>query len=121
MVSGVRRICALDFTDRDVAAPDRETMDDQGIDFEPNDRIFFMFGSANRDEQYFDRGDVFDVTRDTSKSIAFRTGPHFSPALGLRGRWSLTSRYQQSSDPSKICGLLMTSRFALAAGRFAAC
>ncbi len=49
----------------------------RGIDFEPNDRIFFMFGSANRDEQYFDRGDVFDVTRDTSKSIAFGAGPHF--------------------------------------------
>jgi cytochrome P450 len=49
----------------------------RGIDFEPEDRIFFMFGSANRDEQYFDRPDQFDVTRDTSKSIAFGAGPHF--------------------------------------------
>jgi cytochrome P450 len=47
------------------------------IEFEPEDRIFFMFGSANRDESYFDRGDVFDATRDTSKSIAFGAGPHF--------------------------------------------
>jgi cytochrome P450 len=49
----------------------------RGIEFAPDDRIFFMFGSANRDEQYFARGDVFDVTRDSSKSIAFGAGPHF--------------------------------------------
>jgi hypothetical protein len=49
----------------------------RGIDFAPEDRIFFMFGSANRDEAVFARGDEFDVTRDTSKSIAFGAGPHF--------------------------------------------
>ena len=49
----------------------------RGIDFEPEDRIFFMFGSANRDERVFQRGGEFDVTRDTSKSIAFGAGPHF--------------------------------------------
>jgi cytochrome P450 len=49
----------------------------RGIDFEPEDRIFFMFGSANRDERVFERGDQFDITRDTSKSIAFGAGPHF--------------------------------------------
>jgi cytochrome P450 len=49
----------------------------RGIDFEPDDRVFFMFGSANRDEHYFDRADQFDVSRDTSKSIAFGAGPHF--------------------------------------------
>jgi cytochrome P450 len=47
------------------------------IDFEPEDRIFFMFGSANRDERVFDHADQFDVSRDTSKSIAFGAGPHF--------------------------------------------
>jgi cytochrome P450 len=47
------------------------------IALEPEDRIFFMFGSANRDEAHFDRGDAFDITRDTSKSIAFGAGPHF--------------------------------------------
>jgi cytochrome P450 len=49
----------------------------RGIDLEPEDRIFFMFGSANRDERVFDRADPFDVSRDTSKSIAFGAGPHF--------------------------------------------
>jgi cytochrome P450 len=49
----------------------------RGIAFEPEDRIFLMFGSANRDEQYFDRADQFDIRRDVSKSIAFGAGPHF--------------------------------------------
>lgn len=49
----------------------------QGIDLEPGDRVFFMFGSANRDEAHFDHADRFDITRDTSKHIAFGAGPHF--------------------------------------------
>ena len=48
-----------------------------GVDFEPEDRIFFMFGSANRDEACFADPDIFDVMRDTSKSIAFGAGPHY--------------------------------------------
>jgi cytochrome P450 len=47
------------------------------IDFEPEERVFLMFGSANRDEKHFDRPDEFDIRRDTSKSIAFGAGPHF--------------------------------------------
>jgi cytochrome P450 len=49
----------------------------RGIDFEPDERVFFMFGSANRDEKHFDRADRFDITRDVSKSVAFGAGPHF--------------------------------------------
>jgi cytochrome P450 len=48
-----------------------------GVDFKPEDRVFFMFGSANRDEACFDRADQFDITRDTQKSIAFGAGPHY--------------------------------------------
>ena len=48
-----------------------------GVDFEPEDRVFFMFGSANRDEACFEAPERFDVTRDTSKSIAFGAGPHY--------------------------------------------
>jgi hypothetical protein len=48
-----------------------------GIDFEPEDRVFFMFGSANRDEACFAEPDSFDITRDTQKSIAFGAGPHY--------------------------------------------
>ena len=48
-----------------------------GVDFEPEDRVFFMFGSANRDEACFADPDRFDITRDTAKSIAFGAGPHY--------------------------------------------
>lgn len=48
-----------------------------GVTFEPEERIFFMFSSANRDEAHFSDADRFDITRDTSKHIAFGAGPHF--------------------------------------------
>src|SRR5258708_14515335 len=51
-----------------------------GVDFVPEDRVFFMFGSANRDEACFGDPDRFDITRDTSKSIPFSAGPHYSTA-----------------------------------------
>ncbi len=49
----------------------------QGVDFEPETRVFFMFGSGNRDETVFADPHVFDITRDTSPSLAFGAGPHF--------------------------------------------
>ena len=48
-----------------------------GVDFAPDNRVFLMFGSANRDEAHFADADKFDLTRDTAKSIAFGAGPHF--------------------------------------------
>jgi cytochrome P450 len=48
-----------------------------GVEFEAEDRVFFMFGSANRDEACFAAPERFDITRDTSKSIAFGAGPHY--------------------------------------------
>jgi cytochrome P450 len=48
-----------------------------GVDFAVDDRVFLMFGSANRDEAHFENADRFDLTRDTAKSIAFGAGPHF--------------------------------------------
>ncbi|MGI9478340.1 MAG: cytochrome P450 [Hyphomicrobiaceae bacterium] len=45
--------------------------------FEPDDRVFLMFGSGNRDETVFERPDAFDVTRDVAKSISFGAGPHY--------------------------------------------
>ncbi len=48
-----------------------------GIDFSPEDKVFFMFGSANRDEAVFAEPQRFDITRDLQKSIPFGAGPHF--------------------------------------------
>ena len=47
------------------------------VEFEPEERVFLMFGSANRDEKHFDHAEAFDISRDVSKSIAFGAGPHF--------------------------------------------
>ena len=47
------------------------------IDFFEDDKVFFMFSSANRDEQHFENSQQFDINRDVSKSIAFGAGPHF--------------------------------------------
>jgi hypothetical protein len=48
-----------------------------GVGFEEDERVFLMFGSANRDEAHFDRPEVFDVTRDTKMALTFGAGPHF--------------------------------------------
>lgn len=47
------------------------------IVFEPEERVFLMFGSANRDETHFENADRFDLRRDAGKSVAFGAGPHF--------------------------------------------
>lgn len=47
------------------------------VAFEPDERVFLMFSSANRDEAHFEAPERFDVARDVSKSIAFGAGPHF--------------------------------------------
>lgn len=48
-----------------------------GITFAPEDRVFFMFGSAGRDEDHFTAPDTFDVSRNTQSAISFGAGPHF--------------------------------------------
>ncbi|MEL7116720.1 MAG: cytochrome P450 [Pseudomonadota bacterium] len=68
-----RWISPIGMSPRRVAQP--ETLD--GVTFEPDTRVFFMFGSGNRDESVFEAPEQFDLTRDTSKSIAFGAGPHF--------------------------------------------
>lgn len=47
------------------------------VDFAAESRVFFMFGSANRDEDVFERAAAFDITRNTSKAVSFGAGPHF--------------------------------------------
>ncbi len=48
-----------------------------GIELEPEDKVFLMFGSGNRDETIFTRPEVFDITQNSGPSIAFGAGPHF--------------------------------------------
>jgi len=48
-----------------------------GVDFAPEERVFLMFASANRDEACFAQADEFDARRNLSAAIAFGAGPHF--------------------------------------------
>ncbi|MGI9614045.1 MAG: cytochrome P450 [Acidimicrobiales bacterium] len=48
-----------------------------GVRFETDERVFLMFGSANRDEAHFVTPERFDARRDTSAALAFGAGPHF--------------------------------------------
>lgn len=47
------------------------------VTFEADELIFFMFGSACRDEAHFAQPDQFDITRNTGPAIPFGAGPHF--------------------------------------------
>lgn len=49
----------------------------EGVQLEKGERVFFMYSGANRDPRVFDTPEVFDITRDTTPSLAFGAGPHF--------------------------------------------
>ena len=49
----------------------------ESIEFKKNERIFFMFGSGNRDEDVFNSPEMFNITRKLIASLAFGAGPHF--------------------------------------------
>ncbi len=68
-----RWISPIGMSPRRVARKDKVN----GVDFEPGSRVFFMFGSGNRDEGVFECPEIYDISRDTGSSLAFGAGPHF--------------------------------------------
>ena len=54
-----------------------------GVDFLENDKVFFMFGSGNRDEEFFQNPENFDISQDKSHSISFGAGPHFCAGAAI--------------------------------------
>ena len=70
----------------------------KSITLHPQDRVFFMFGSAGRDETYFSAPDTFDISRITQPAISFGAGPHFcagaSAARCLIGEVALPLAFQ---------------------------
>jgi len=48
-----------------------------GVSFNVEERVFFMFGSANRDEDHFSEPDTYDLGRNTRAALSFGAGPHF--------------------------------------------
>ena len=69
----VRFVAPIAMSPRRVARRDTAC----GVTFEPDDLIFFMFGSACRDEAHFTNPDQFDIARNTGPAIPFGAGPHF--------------------------------------------
>ncbi len=74
-----RWISPIGMSPREIARPDTVN----GIRFDPGERVFFMYGSGNRDEAHFPDPDRFDITRDTRASLAFGAGPHFCAGASI--------------------------------------
>ena len=68
-----RWISPIGMSPRRVAKPHRIGK----MNFLKNDRVFFMFGSGNRDEECFEYPDQFNIAQDRSNTITFGAGPHF--------------------------------------------
>ena len=66
-------------------SPRRATQDVEinGTPIPKDARVFFMFASANRDEDVFPNPDQFDLTQDASRHIAFGAGPHFCAGAAI--------------------------------------
>jgi cytochrome P450 len=68
-----RWISPIGMSPREVARADAVN----GVEVRPGERVFLMYGSANRDEMAFTDPDRFDPWRDSSAAIPFGAGPHF--------------------------------------------
>jgi cytochrome P450 len=54
----------------------------RGVDMKKGDKVVFLYGSANRDEDIFENADTFDVGRTVNPHLAFGGGgPHL--CLGM--------------------------------------
>lgn len=86
-----RWIAPIGMSPRQIA----QTHSVRDVTLEIDDRVFFMFGSANRDEDHFGNADQFDLARDPSKHIAFGAGPHF-----CAGAWASKCLIAEVALPS---------------------
>jgi len=77
-----------------------KTFEYGGVSFELGDLVFLMFGSGNRDEDVFESPELFDVTRDTSPSITFGSGPH-----RCAGAWISRTLIAEVALPQAFCRL----------------
>ena len=100
-----RWIAPIGMSPRRIAA-DFEFEPDDGppVRFEADERVFLMFGSANRDERHFALSDRFDVTRNTGPSLTFGAGPHFcagaAASRSLVGDHALPRLFERLGAPS---------------------
>ena len=100
----VRWISPIGMSPRRVAQPYRVG----DVDLEPDEVVFFMFGSANRDERVFDQPDSYKVGRDCTPAIAFGAGPHF-----CAGAWAAKCFIAQAAVPeifARLRGLRLSQQ-----------
>ena len=56
----------------------------RGVKIPEGDKVCIYYGSANRDEEYFPDGDVFDIARNPNPHVAFGPGgAHFCLGANL--------------------------------------
>jgi cytochrome P450 len=55
----------------------------RGLTIPEGSRVGLLIGSANRDERAFERPDAYEVTRNTTNSLAFGQGTHFCLGASL--------------------------------------
>jgi cytochrome P450 len=101
-----RWISPIGMSPRRVAKP--WTVD--GVDLEVDDRVFLMFGSANRDETHFAEADRFDIA-PTTRAIVFGAGPHF-----CAGAAAVDGRGRRCPAFSRLRGLRLDSSVRCASG-----
>jgi len=61
----------------------RQPLSLHGVDIGEGQRVLLLVGSANRDEEVFERADDYDLDRDTSDLISFGGGRHFCMGAAL--------------------------------------
>lgn len=88
-----------------------------GVTFEPEERVFFMFGSANHDEAYFSDPGCFDVSRDHAASLTFGAGPHF--CAGAAASRSLVGELAVPLAFERLAGLALDDADSVAFGGWA--
>ena len=57
-----------------------------GVPIPKGSRMMVLYGSANRDETYWDDPDRFDITRDARKHVGYGFGPHYCMGAHLARR-----------------------------------
>lgn len=60
-----------------------EDVEFQGVPIRKGQTVGFCMGSANRDPDFFDEADRFDLSREGNKHLAFGTGIHTCAGSGL--------------------------------------
>jgi cytochrome P450 len=55
----------------------------RGVKIKENSKVVLYYNSANRDEEIFPNGEVFDVGRSPNEHLAFGAGEHFCLGASL--------------------------------------